>query len=269
MLELYAAGGLTPAESAEVDQMAAQHPQVRLALEECLRAMEAYALTHAKAPRPELEDHIIRQMEAVTAPRPETAHPQGRVLPFDSPVAGPTNLQPANRWWQMAAAVLLVLSVGANVFLYSTLQNTRSALALARQDSRQYALQVHQLEQRNLQSENLLGVLRNPNTLAVPLKGVEQHPGAQATVFWNQETKEVYFDASGLPQAPTGRQYQLWALAKGKPVDAGLVKPADSTLQRMKTVAEAQAFAVTLEPEGGSVNPTLEQMYVMGTSPGR
>ncbi len=266
MLELYAAGGLTPAESAEVDRLAAQHPQVRMALEECLRTMEAYALTHAKAPRPELEDQIIRQMEAVTPPRKETTPVNGRVLPLNPSATEEFTERSNSRWWQMVAAVLLVLSVGFNVYLYSNLRNTRSELALARQDSRQYALQVSQLEQRNFQSESLLGVLRNPSTVLVQLKGVTQHPDAQATVFWNQETKEVYFDASSLPKAPTGRQYQLWALAQGKPIDAGVVKSTDSTLQRMKAIEEAQAFAVTLEPEGGSVNPTLEEMYVMGNS---
>jgi hypothetical protein len=33
---------------------------------------------------------------------------------------------------------------------------------------------------------------------------------------------------------------------------------------QMKNIAGAQAFAITLEPKGGSQNPTMEKMYVMG-----
>ncbi|WP_181308485.1 anti-sigma factor domain-containing protein [Rufibacter sp. XAAS-G3-1] len=262
VLELYAAGGLTPAESEEVERLAAQHPAVRTALEECLQTMEAYALTHAQAPRPELEKQILRHLQATAETSTASA---GKVLPLN-PAAASTSARETSRWWQIAAVILLVLSAAANVYLYSRLRDTRHELLTAQQTTRQYALQVHQLENRSLQSENLLGVLRNPQTLAVQLKGVTQHPQAQATVFWNQETKEVYFDPANLPAAPSGRQYQLWALAQGKPIDAGVVKATESTLLRMKSIEEAQAFAVTLEPEGGSVHPTLEEMYVMGNS---
>jgi len=37
----------------------------------------------------------------------------------------------------------------------------------------------------------------------------------------------------------------------------------------MKKIAHASAFAVTLEPRGGSATPTMDQMYVLGkVSPG-
>lgn len=249
--------------------MAQQYPEVHTALDECLQTMEAYALTHAKPPRPELEDQILRKLyPAPTAPEVPQA-PNGKVLPFTSSAPSLQKEKENTRWWQMAAAVLLLISAAANVYLYSSLRNTRSELVSARQSTRLYALQVNQLEHKSLQTENLLGVLRNPQTLAVQLKGVPQHPDAQATVFWNQETKEVYMDPARLPAAPQGKQYQLWALAQGKPVDAGLVRATERALVQMKAVEEAQAFAVTLEPEGGSVNPTLEEMYVMGTHSGK
>jgi hypothetical protein len=264
VLELYAAGGLTPVESEEVESLAAQHPTVRTALEECLQTMEAYALTHAKAPRPELEDQILRHIQTITGTAESSLSSEARVLPFDSAAAVHRSGDKTSRWWQIAAVILLLISAAANVYLYSRLRDTRHELLTAQQTTRQYALQVHQLENRSLQSENLLGVLRNPQTLAVQLKGAPQHPEAQATVFWNQETKEVYLDPAHLPAAPLGKQYQLWALAQGKPIDAGVVKTSDSTLHRMKPIEEAQAFAVTLEPAGGSVNPTLAEMYVIG-----
>ncbi|RNI29109.1 anti-sigma factor [Rufibacter latericius] len=266
ILELYAAGGLTPSEYEQVERMAAQHPEVHQALEECLRTMEAYALTHAKAPRPELEDQILRQLQAQTIKPEVNAATSGKVVPLNTEAENHPSETSGTRWWQIAAVVLLLISAAANVYLYSNLQATRQELVSAQQTTRQYALQVNQLENRSLYSESLLGVLRHPRTQAVQLKGVTQHPEAQAIVFWNQETKEVYLDPARLPAAPSGKQYQLWALAQGKPIDAGMVKTSDSTLLRMKSIEEAQAFAVTLEPEGGSVNPTLEEMYVMGNS---
>lgn len=84
-------------------------------------------------------------------------------------------------------------------------------------------------------------------------------------VYWNPDQQKVYVDAGQLPAPPAGKQYQLWALAGGQPVDAGMLQVnRQPGLQQMKPVGAAQAFAVTLEPEGGSASPTLEQLYVMG-----
>ena len=66
---------------------------------------------------------------------------------------------------------------------------------------------------------------------------------------------------------PADKQYQLWALKDGQPIDMGVfdpVTPEDGLLE-MGRVPGADAFAVTLEPRGGSANPTLEEMYVYGT----
>jgi anti-sigma-K factor RskA len=34
-------------------------------------------------------------------------------------------------------------------------------------------------------------------------------------------------------------------------------------IQKMKSFGKAQAFAITLEEEGGSPTPTMEEMYVI------
>jgi anti-sigma-K factor RskA len=85
--------------------------------------------------------------------------------------------------------------------------------------------------------------------------------------LYNPTTKAVYLDVRKLPAPPTGKQYQLWALDNGKPVDAGVLAAATTagdSLQQMKDIASAQAFAMTVEPEGGSINPTLSTLTVVG-----
>ena len=68
-----------------------------------------------------------------------------------------------------------------------------------------------------------------------------------------------------MPVATTGKQYQLWALVDGAPVDAGVFEiDAGTPMIKMKNIPRAQAFAVTLEPSGGSLKPTMDQMYVLG-----
>ena len=61
------------------------------------------------------------------------------------------------------------------------------------------------------------------------------------------------------------KQYQLWAIIDGKPIDAGMMDiEAPGAIHKMKSITGAQAFAVTLEKKGGSANPTMNAMYLMG-----
>jgi anti-sigma-K factor RskA len=53
-------------------------------------------------------------------------------------------------------------------------------------------------------------------------------------------------------------------LVNGKPVDVGLLTADCNGLCKLKTIPEAQAFAITLENKGGSATPHLDQLYVMG-----
>ena len=69
-----------------------------------------------------------------------------------------------------------------------------------------------------------------------------------------------------MPVTDAEHQYQLWALVDGVPVDLGVFDAEGNGIgfKDMKSIGKAQAFAVTLEPKGGSKNPTLDQMVVMG-----
>jgi anti-sigma-K factor RskA len=85
-----------------------------------------------------------------------------------------------------------------------------------------------------------------------------------ATVFWDKRSKDVYLMPNKLPAPSAGKQYQLWALINGKPVDAGVIDGNCTGLCKMKNIPNAQGFAITLENQGGSPVPTLTQLIVAG-----
>ena len=85
-------------------------------------------------------------------------------------------------------------------------------------------------------------------------------------VYWNNITHQVFLDNCGLQNPGDGKVYQLWAMKDGKPIDAGTFDKTSfhSNLQNMKAIDNAQAFAVTIENNGGSSVPTLSTMQVLG-----
>jgi hypothetical protein len=115
----------------------------------------------------------------------------------------------------------------------------------------------------------LLKILGAPETQVVALEGLKPSPTARGRMWWHREGGG-YFVASRLPAAPAGKAYQLWAIAAGVPVSAGVfdVDPKGSAALRVKPlpgVGKVDMFAVTLEPAGGLPKPS-GAMYLAGKS---
>lgn len=265
ILELYAAGGLSETEREEVERHAASSPEVRAALDEACAAMEAYASQYATAPRPELKNRILSQLhDKSTADTPQPVRDE---TPLRALRPEKTHVPSAYKLMLAASIALFLLSGFLSFHFYTRWQQAEERLAgviasesLLAQNFQQTSLQLQQ-------QEKVLSILRNPDFKQVKLQAAEGRPNASMLVYWNAAQKQVYIDAVSLPAPPSGKQYQLWALQDGQPIDAGLIA-LDNTagIQQMKDISAAQAFAVTLEPVGGSVSPTLETLLVMGTT---
>ena len=93
------------------------------------------------------------------------------------------------------------------------------------------------------------------------LGGLKPTPEASAWLLWNPTTRQGLLLARGLPAAPAGHAYELWALAGAQPVPAGVfsVDAGGRALLRLPALPEGHtfdAFAVTLEPAPGVPKPT-------------
>ena len=275
-LEQYVFGELDPAASAEVESWAARYPQVRQELAELLSGLDVYAEAHAQTPPAGARERILGRVlaeigPAETATAPTPAAPTMRVSASNPHFAtqAPTPPAEARRGglWAAAASVALLLSLAANAILYSRWQQTSADLVAAQNSQARFA-QTSQVVERRLQgAESQLKVLRSPEYKLVALAGTPAHAKARARVLYDAATHRVFLDVQELPALPAGKQYQLWALDKGKPIDAGVLAAntaAGDGLQQMKDIASAQTFAMTVEPAGGSAGPTLSTMTVVG-----
>ncbi|CAN5183225.1 hypothetical protein BH11BAC5_BH11BAC5_42040 [soil metagenome] len=63
ILELYVLGATSPAESTEVELMAATDPAIRLEIEAIGEALEAYAMEHAVTPNPVIKPFLLATID--------------------------------------------------------------------------------------------------------------------------------------------------------------------------------------------------------------
>lgn len=110
-------------------------------------------------------------------------------------------------------------------------------------------------------------VLSSTQWRIIPLAGQEPASSSSAKIYWDIPGKRWVVTAD-LPPAPAGKVYQLWFVTADAKISAGLINP-DATghgfavVQLPSNLDQLAAAAVTLEPEGGSEQPTMP-IYVMG-----
>ncbi|MVN75416.1 hypothetical protein GO988_03670 [Hymenobacter sp. HMF4947] len=276
-LTQYALGELDPAGQAEVEAWARRSPEVRQELDELLAGAGVYAEVHAITPPAGLRERVLGRVLAEIG-RPvdaaENLVAEATTMRVSASNAYPPQpaaaAEPAPRRNELAiaASVALLLSLLANALFYTRWQQANTALVAAQNSQARFAQTSQVMERRLTSTQEQLHVLRSPNEFKmVALAGTPAHPQAHARVLFNKASHRVYVDVQQLPALPAGKQYQLWALDNGKPVDAGVLAINTATgdsLQLMKDIASAQAFAMTVEPTGGSAGPTLTTMTVIG-----
>ncbi len=269
ILDDYVMGFVSDQERQEVQCLAKIYPEINEALRQAEDLMATWAADNAVAPPLELKDKILANLgeqEAASAEIPFSPKEEAVVRELPLETDRNASAQTPFAWIAAAAAVLLAAYLAWEWQSSLALQDEMQTIIVQQEnrvDNLESDLQGLELSKEEMQRS--LAVLSDPNLQKVALNSVKEELSAAATIYWNPEEKKTYFLRNELPPEPSDAQYQLWAIVRGKPVSIGLLALNEETnLQLMEGIDKADAFAITLEPLGGSENPTLEQMVVLG-----
>jgi len=86
---------------------------------------------------------------------------------------------------------------------------------------------------------------------------LETSNGGSISVATSPSLNEMAVDTDELPPLQAGQVYQLWEITDGTPASAGLLDDPDKGAA-MEMPAEGIEVAITIEPSGGSEQPTTE-----------
>lgn len=263
IIEAYIAGLASEQEARELETAIAGSAELAAEVDACRKDMEQYIWLQAAAPPPAIKMNLLRMI----------TDEAGRQLDgtdrLDVPAA-PETLQEKKggmRWITVVAIALLLGSLLLNFFFfsrYTAFRQKYTALLAAQSAAAPAASQPQNT--RMQQMEVAIRVVQDPSMKIVKMPGAGTHTDAMATVYWNPQSGQLFLVVNQLPPPAAGKQYQLWAMVNGKPVNAGVFNAASQNdiMHKMKPVNRAEAFAITLENEGGSAAPTMEQLFAMG-----
>jgi anti-sigma-K factor RskA len=238
----YALGALSAEETQRFEAFLATSPETQREVAEYRDVAALLALDGEEAPPAgDLRDRVIAR---IGSQKSGTLAPPGTRRFSKSPLV----------WGALAASLLAAVGLGAGLIgargriadLESALAGQRAVLASTQQ----------KLQER----EATLNSIFEPGVELFQLTATgDPEPGIQ--IFWDRQRNRALAHGFKIKQVPEGRAYQLWFIKDGKPVPSVTFKPEPDGHVKVEKIAVPagegiSAAAITVEPEGGSPQPT-------------
>jgi anti-sigma-K factor RskA len=249
IIESYVLGLASAEERAEFEQSCAQYPELLVARDNFELALEKKLMESGIVPPARSKEKIWSAIQQIP----------GSSTPKIVPMEPTTSHRTSSLGWVAAASIILFLAAGYFAFQFN---NQNKELKKSNEE----------LKARVTTSDSILNkiaeeqkIVNDPNVTVVSLVGTQKGSPASANVYWDTTSSNVYLVVKNMPKLPSEKQYQLWALIEGKPVDLGLFDgDKEKVILKMNNVQKADAFAITIENRGNTGGPTLEQLQAQG-----
>lgn len=229
--DAYVLGALPDDERAAVEAYLALHPERQAEVDELVGVAGLLALAPEEQEPPE---GLRRRLLEVVESEAVSPEPSRRQAPSWLGWLGDF------RNVAMGAAALLVVGLFSwNVLLQGDLQDLRGQVEEARTAE------------------------RAPQTQEIEMNGTWAQQGVHAEVTTLRDDRAVLV-VEDMPTMPENRTGQVWVIRDEKPEPSGLLAPAGDTAAAAITTSleDADAIAVTVEPAGGSQEPTTDPVLV-------
>jgi hypothetical protein len=255
-LALYAMGALDdPRELAALEAHLGACGDCRRELE-ALRADAALLALSAVGPKPP-ERARQRLLKAIAAEPSLQPTERRKPKPY---IVGRLR----SRWLSLAPVAVMLLLAIFSILLWRDLRNTRRDLRHLRAQMDQVQAELEQKNHDLAEAKAVRDLLRAPDAWPLTLVKQQAPPQPQIKTVYSKQQGSLLLMASNLPLLPENKIYELWLLPadNGAPMPAGWFKP-DSKGNGMMFHAMqspgigAKGFALTIEPAGGSLKPTM------------
>jgi anti-sigma-K factor RskA len=229
----YVLGAMPEEERLEFEQYLVAHPDLQAEVEELSTVAGLLAFSvREQEPPPELRRRIMEVVEA------EASHPDASRPPWLAGLWEAVGV----RDLALAAAVALVVGLFSwGMLLQGEVRDLQG---------RVQSLQSQPQDQS-----------QGPQMISLGGAGTKQ--GATAELVTLEGDRAVLV-AENMPPVPEGKTYQIWVIKGDTPKPSGLFEPKGNSIAAVveNHVEGADAVAVTVEPEGGSKEPTTDPMLV-------
>jgi anti-sigma-K factor RskA len=237
--DAYVLGALPEEERRSFEDYLAAHPERQAEIDELGAVAGLLAFSpQEQEPSQELRSRIMEVVEAEGEPRRVG---RGSVTERIADSLSVKNLA-------LGAAVLLVIGLLSwNVMLQGQVQDLQGQVAESQN-------QVHKLQDEVAQDQQQV-----QRSQTIKLEGSWADQGAEAEVAFIGKN-QIILVAKNMPSVPENKTCQIWVIKGDVPKPSGLFQPDGNMTATPVTnpITNADVIAVTVEPAGGSDQPTSD-----------
>ncbi|HEX6287909.1 MAG TPA: anti-sigma factor [Herpetosiphonaceae bacterium] len=236
LIDLYALGALEPGEQVAVDEHLDECPRCRALLEEAKQLVQLFAWTPDQHdPPPALRGKVMQRVAHLQ-------HLQGKTRrSWWERFSLPPWLRSPRLGLQLSGALLLLVALlgWRTVRLQDEIASLRGQLA---------------------EQQSLVAVLYAPGTRIVPLAATDPE-APQGYLLFDPSRARAVLKTTALAALPQDKTYQLWLIADNQPESVGLLSvdpngQGAAEILAQRPIGQYQAFGISVEPAGGSAQPT-------------
>lgn len=234
----YALDALSAEEAAEFEGHLANCESCTLDVQEMRETTAALAASTATDPPAAMKDRVLVGISTL---------PQATAPPSDAMVVDLSERRgrgsTVNRWLAGVAAAGVLAAGALGVSTYQANQRADEAQVAADQMS---------------------AVLAHPDAV---IERADIEGGGAGTLVMSPADGRAVFMTADLPDPASGQTYQLWAIDDAGATSVGLMEPdAGEAKEFVAIPSGSTAFGVTVEPSGGSEQPTTDPILVLELS---
>lgn len=240
----YAVNALPDDERQHFEEHLEECESCALEVAELLATAAHLGTTLSEAPPPALRASVLEQIDETRQepPPPGRDRETQQVASLDERRRRPEG----RRWWTHlvapAAAVVAIAVVGLSLMVANL---------------------TERIDQLEAASSQVVDVLAAPDAETLSVEGPD---GSLARVVVASSRGEAVFLTDGMPATESDETYELWLIDEAGPAPAGLFDVDErgrATRVMTGDMDNAEAIAVTVEPAGGSPEPTSDPLMVL------
>lgn len=243
LLPFYAMNALSEEERELVERYLAEHPEARSQIDELNKAVSVLPQgVSPMEPSVRVKESLMARVAADATARTPARAPE-------QPSRRESRFENLFRVFSLGAAVAAILWAVVLNLQVARLQEEVASL------NQQVASQSQSLQQivESLPSSS--------DVITVSLKGTDIQPRAQGELIVDPASQSAVLVITGLPPLEAGRTYQVWLIDGDTPVSAGLLTIDDHgrgvvIVTSEESIGSFNALGISIEPEGGSEQPT-------------
>jgi len=235
--DAYVLDALPEEERRDFEAYLAAHPERRAEIDELGAVAGLLAFSpHEEEPPPELRSRVMEIVESEAEPRGVSRR---------SAWASIADLFSVRSLALGAAVVFLIGLLSWNLLLRDQMQDL------------QVQVQEEQTQVQDLQAQ--VEDAQSQQTRTIKLVGTWEEQGVNAEVA-SLDKNQVILVAKNMPAVPEDKTCQIWVINDDVPQPSGLFQPEGNMTAAPVTndIDKADTIAVTVEPAGGSEQPTSD-----------